>query len=71
MHIDCINDHREVRRAANQRPAVKKPPAGGFSTNGVDADRAETQTVKLDPQPQVVVAFGLRMTNCAPSRSSL
>ena len=24
-----------------------------------------------EPQPQVVVAFGLRMTNCAPSRSSL
>ena len=24
-----------------------------------------------EPQPQVVAAFGLRMTNCAPSMSSL
>ncbi len=29
------------------------------------------QTEKDDPQPQVVVAFGLRITNRAPSRSSL
>ncbi len=29
------------------------------------------QTEKLDPQPQVVVAFGFLMTNWAPCRSSL
>ena len=29
------------------------------------------QTEKEDPQPQVVVAFGLRMTNWAPSRPSV
>ena len=29
-----------------------------------------SQVEKEEPQPQVVVAFGLRMTNCAPSRSS-
>ena len=28
-------------------------------------------TEKDEPQPQVVVAFGLRITNCAPSKSSL
>ncbi len=28
------------------------------------------QTENDEPQPQVVVAFGLRITNCAPSRSS-
>ena len=37
--------------------------------------RASTETTgqaeKLDPQPQVVVAFGFLMTNCAPSRPSL
>jgi hypothetical protein len=27
--------------------------------------------VNEEPQPQVVVALGLRITNCAPSRSSL
>ncbi len=30
-----------------------------------------SQAEKLDPQPQVVVAFGFLMTNCAPCRSSL
>ena len=43
------------------------------------AERAETaeltrlrrrQAVNEDPQPQVVVAFGLRITNCAPSSPS-
>ncbi len=29
------------------------------------------QVLNDEPQPQVVVAFGLRMTNCAPSMSSL
>lgn len=29
------------------------------------------QTVKEDPQPQVVVAFGLRMTNWAPCSPSV
>ena len=28
------------------------------------------QAEKLDPQPQVVVAFGFLITNCAPSRPS-
>jgi hypothetical protein len=30
----------------------------------------DRQTEKLDPQPQVVVAFGFLITNCAPSRPS-
>ncbi len=32
---------------------------------------AGNQTLKLEPQPQVVVALGFLMTNCAPFRSSL
>jgi len=28
-------------------------------------------TVNEEPQPQVVLAFGLRITNCAPCRLSL
>lgn len=31
----------------------------------------QNYTENDDPQPQVVDAFGLRMTNCAPCRSSL
>ncbi len=30
-----------------------------------------TQTENEDPQPQVVVALGFLMTNCAPCKSSL
>lgn len=29
------------------------------------------QTLKLLPHPQVVLAFGLRITNCAPVRLSV
>ena len=32
---------------------------------------AAAQTVKLLPQPQVVLALGLRITNCAPASDSL
>ncbi len=32
---------------------------------------ARVYGAKEEPQPQVVVAFGLRMTNCAPCKSSL
>lgn len=31
---------------------------------------SQPQTVNEDPQPHVVLAFGLRTTNCAPIRSS-
>ncbi len=34
-------------------------------------DGPPAQTVKLLPQPQVVLALGLRITNCAPPRPSL
>ena len=30
----------------------------------------EDQTEKLEPHPQVVVAFGFLITNCAPSSPS-
>ncbi len=50
------------RRAAD----VKKPPRGGFRRR-TGRDQAE----KLEPQPQVVVAFGFLITNWAPCRSSL
>jgi len=33
--------------------------------------RIAVQAENDEPQPQVVVAFGFLITNCAPSRSSL
>ena len=35
------------------------------------AKLAGIQTLKLEPQPQVVEALGFLITNCAPSKSSL
>ena len=32
---------------------------------------ATAHTVNEEPQPQVVLAFGLRITNCAPLNDSL
>ena len=34
-------------------------------------EKGRLQVEKLDPQPQVVVAFGFLITNCAPCKSSL
>ena len=44
---------------------------GGAVEAAVDeGEPDEAHTEKLLPQPQVVLAFGLRMTNCAPCRLS-
>ncbi len=40
--------------------------AGAAATHAIGAGQA----AKDDPQPQVVWALGLRITNCAPSRPS-
>jgi len=44
-------------------PETKMPPEGGIC---VTALAAQGQTEKLEPQPQVVVALGFLITNCAP-----
>ncbi len=50
-------DHGNAARSRS--PAPRRPPA------------ASIQTLKLLPHPQVVLAFGLRITNCAPVRLSV
>ncbi len=45
--------------------------AGGTYCPGRIVDSLLGYTENEDPQPQVVWAFGLRMMNCAPCRSSL
>ena len=54
-------------RLSDQRPPaqMKTGPTAPFLYA-----LASTQTEKLDPQPQVVVAFGFLITNWAPSRLS-
>ena len=51
-------------------PSKNKKPFGmpkGFCF----PEPVRNYTENEEPQPQVVLALGLRMTNCAPSRSSL
>ena len=57
------DDHvKAVRAEVDRREDVGHPVRHG----GGSARQAEND----EPQPQVVCAFGLRITNCAPSRSS-
>lgn len=56
------------KRGMNQKKAVQHRRTAFFlvATTAVRANYAE----KEEPQPQVEFAFGLRMTNCEPSRPS-
>ncbi len=50
----------------------KKAPLGRFfHLKTRKASGFRHQAEKEDPQPQVVVALGFLMTNCAPCKSSL
>ena len=76
-----------ARRIVARRPATcRRSPApgparagsalpGGLKQHGARGSPARrasrAQAEKDDPQPQVVVAFGFLITNCAPCRSSL
>ena len=53
--------------AGGSRSCLSAGRAGG---DGRTHAQLSAQAVKEDPQPHVVVAFGLRMTNCAPSSPS-
>ena len=55
--VECAIDERE--RRGHFRHACGRHASG------------RGQVVKDEPQPQVVFAFGLRITNCAPCRLSL
>ena len=60
--VERAIDEGERRGGAHAAPRVigLRPAAPGIA-----------QTVKLLPQPQVVLAFGLRITNCAPVSDSV
>ena len=52
------------------RFAMFRCPVEGQGFEVVRPPRSH-QTVNEEPQPQVVLAFGLRITNCAPCRLSV
>lgn len=70
-----IKDRLGLRDACGER--VARPEADRGERERRDQRNAEKiakrapQTENEDPQPQVVLAFGLRITNCAPSTLSL
>ena len=70
---DLQSDFGTVTDILNNIPSVEVDAEGAVALRGAcgpGRDRGD-QTEKLEPQPQVVVALGFLMTNCAPSRSSL
>ncbi len=48
--------------------AIEREP--GEDVDAIGSERHRAQTVNEEPQPQVVFAFGLRITNCAPLSDS-
>ena len=52
------------------QPALGYPDSAKPERESPPAANPLDQTEKLDPHPQVVVAFGFLITNCAPSRPS-
>ena len=60
---------RESNRLRSQPWSSRASPARS-RTNRVKANGTGAQAVNEEPQPQVVLAFGFRITNCAPRRSS-
>ena len=51
--------------------AVERGVAGAAGFDERERGRRRAHTANEEPQPQVVFAFGLRITNCAPCRLSL
>ena len=59
-----------MKAGPHHMPPKNKKPFGmpkGFCF----PEPVRNYTENEEPQPQVVLALGLRMTNCAPCRSSL
>ena len=71
--VPAVTGARGPRVLGALYPALKAALAAkdkGRPWAAFSAERSD-QAEKLDPQPQVVVAFGFLITNCAPCRSSL
>ena len=76
-NLPAVTGAKGPARAGCNLPALKARARRSYTTTGPQGPvrslrraRGERQTEKLDPQPQVVVAFGFLITNCAPSRPS-
>ena len=64
--------HARLRPQRGERVGIVAEMVGAIERAVDEGEgRRGVQTVKLLPQPQVVFALGLRMTNCAPCRLSL
>ena len=60
-----------ARTSGTLRDEIREASADKRAETADRTREAERQVaVNEDPQPQVVTAFGFRITNCAPSRPS-
>ncbi len=75
-HVEAVGAQVDRRQYIRYRARGAGSGTGfaGFGGAGRDSGRharaAVQAGVKEEPQPQVVAALGLRITNCAPSRPS-
>ncbi len=72
-HVETVG--AQVDRGQDVRDGSHRGAGDGFGFGDAGGDgRRDSQgaqaAVNEEPQPQVVAAFGLRITNCAPSRPS-
>ncbi len=75
---NCNNASASSRivSARSRGSVVNAKPASGREMSDIrkacrDSTGTASHMLKLLPQPQVVFAFGLRITNCAPVRLSV
>ncbi len=67
-----LNSYQYLAGWTFQRNLHTKKPLTGSGFDGTrDKPSFGHYAEKLEPQPQVVVALGFLITNCAPCRSSL
>lgn len=74
--LNLRNECRDRPRPATDHAKCAHRDEGNADEGNTDervksAADESAQTENEDPQPQVVLALGLRMTNCAPSTLSL
>ena len=67
--VDFDDDGRTMH--AQGRASAFRHERKGAANGPFRVKQRALQALKDDPHPQVVVAFGFLITNCAPWRSSL
>ena len=70
IRIEHDNPRRRPKRRQCRRVITQRIGAIQCALDERERAAPSVHTVNDEPQPQVVLAFGLRMTNCAPDSDS-